>query len=100
MLAAMASLQVIKYGFMSKTSWRSFCGQEGQGHFWPEQGCARHVPHGLVGGAGLALWEALSLYTPGQQRTVSAFPSPTASPSFEPPAELKVKPQLPHQAGP
>lgn len=45
----MASLQVMKYGFMSKMSWRSFCGQEGQ--WLPGQGRTRHFPEA----AGLAL---------------------------------------------
>ena len=49
----MASLQVMKYGFMSKISWRSFCGQEGQvGIPGGGRGCAWCV---CGGGAGPAL---------------------------------------------
>ena len=63
----MASLQVIKYGFMSKISWRSFCGHEGQvGISGQSRGCAGHVCMASGGEAGLALWEALSLYSLGQ----------------------------------
>lgn len=44
----MASLQVMKYGFMSRMSWRSFCGQERQ--VGPEARAG--LPLGLLCGRG------------------------------------------------
>lgn len=86
--AAMASLQVMKYGFMSKISWRSFCGQEGQvgdpsrpalqGPWGPGQGFAGSyltLPSGSVGTGG-------------------ACPSSRTVPDLSAPATLKHWPQL------
>lgn len=46
--ASMASLQVMKYGFMSRMSWRSFCGGRGSG-------CQARPHRHFPGAAGLAL---------------------------------------------